>query len=196
MTSPDTPTGLRAAVSSWRWLAWVLLSVLVVLGLVAALGGFARAAPLQGPRVDPGQAIELMRFRVAVDRVELVDVDAYGGDADPTLLVTLQATNTSDRSVSGLPSGMVAVVADGVTLPDGYLDGVGARGTALDPGHQQVTRFTVGWTATQAPSEVDVVVYDEKPPENYLDDGTTPDLDPSHPAAVAAVPVLDQRKRR
>jgi hypothetical protein len=183
-----------------RWLPVVLAALLLV--VVAATGGF-RAAPAVGVRsFAPGERVELRRWVLVVQSVELVDTTSYDSPAPPTFRVRLSATWTGDESTYAPAPGLIGVVVPEGPAPstdpstpdvDGYSDG-------FDPDVERPlvleTTWPVGATETEphrpSPGSVLVVLADERPSENFL---FANEWSTTGPVGHVRVPVLDRRTR-
>jgi hypothetical protein len=183
-----------------RWLPVVVAALL--LAVVAATGGF-RAAPPVGVRAfSPGERVELRRWVLVVQSVELVDTTSYDSPAPPTFRVRLSATWTGEESTYAPGPGLIGVVVPEGPAPsadlsstevDGYSDG-------FDPDVERPlvleTTWPAGATETEphrpSPGSVLVVLADERPSENFL---FANEWSTTGPVGHVRVPVLDRRAR-
>jgi hypothetical protein len=183
-----------------RW-GWVLALVLLV-GLVAVLGGFGRAPGVGPRRFGVGEAVELTRWTIAVEGVELVDTTTYGSPSPPTLRVHLRATWNGDATADLLSGGLVSVVVPGGPAPasDVTVVAAGAYSGGFDPDVPRPADLEVVWPAgadenaprQPAPAQVQVVLHDEREAQNFLfsDEWTT-----TAPLGHVDAPLTDRRSR-
>ena len=184
----------------------VLASVL----LTWALGGFRAAPPTGVTQLPLGSPIQLARWTLVVQKVELADTNSYGGQQQTTLRLWMSATWHGEVSgigpVFGLGTDLIGLLVPGGPAPeeqpttlriDGYSGG-------FDP---EVTRPLVldyTWPPERVPyepksqpklprvpSSVDVVIHDEYLAQNLLE---SDDWRTTQPIGYVPVPVRDVRK--
>lgn len=185
-----------------RWVHWLpVVGAVLVLAVVAATGGFARAAAVGPRRYTVGEPVELRRWVLAVQGVELVDTEPYG-EVPPRLRVHLTATWTGDATADLLEDGVVTLVVPGGPAPSPELDAKAADAYSggFDPDVPRPVVLDAVWPdgATEtsphipAPRSVEVVLSDERPAQNFLfaDSWVT-----SSPLGHVDVPVADRRTR-
>lgn len=191
------PTGRAALVAA---------AVVIVLGLVAAFGGFRTAPPVGAARWAPGATVELARWQVVVDRVELSDTDAYGSPGPTTLRLHLRLTWTGDRSTYGPTTGLVTLLVPGGPAPDPQPTTVPTAGYqgGFDPDVPRPLVLDYAWPAPTArggksvqppaprvPAVVQVVLRDEYSRPTYLDDDN---WSLTGPVGHVSAPVRDVRR--
>jgi hypothetical protein len=190
---------VRARRLALRWAP--VVAVVVLLAVVAAAGGFGRASGVGPRRFEIGQPVELRRWVIAVESVELVDRTSYDSPSPPTLRVRLQVTWTGTATEDLLGTGLVSVVVPGGPAA-GEVDetGAGVYSTGYDPDVERPAELELVWPAAAsedaphipAPASVQVVLRDERPAQNFLfsDEWTT-----GSPLGHVEVPVADRRTR-
>ena len=175
-----------------RAIAVAVASLAVVVGLVAALGGF-RPAVTGGRAVAVGESVRLQRWTIVVERAAYVDTSVSGSEVDPAVRVWLRVTNTTDRTISGLPERLVAVQADGIEYAAGRAAWGQVRSDTFDPAVE--ARLAYDFTAPAAatpPTEIDVVVRDETERRNFI---LSDVWRSTTPAATVRLPCPDERQR-
>jgi hypothetical protein len=183
-----------------RWAPVVVAVVLV--GLVAAAGGFARASGVGPRRFGVGEAVQLRRWVVAVEGVDLVDSTTDGTSLPPTLRVRLQVTWTGLATTDSLGTGVVSVVVPDGPAPGADVGevGAGAYSGGFDPDVERPALLEVVWPAgaqqsavgRPAPASVQVVLSDERPAQNFL---FADEWVATSPLGHVEVPVTDRRSR-
>lgn len=182
-----------------RWLL-PIAAVGILVAVVALAGGFRTAEGVAGAPAQPGEQIDLARWEITVNEVELTNVSTIGVPTDTNLRVHLTVTLTGEESQHSLPIGLLTVeVPDGSPTDIGYGAG-GEWMTAIDP---DITRsYVVDFTwplpeddgeqppVVEVPQAVTVVVHDEIYAEGALF-GWSWGVDDV--AAVVTVPVADTR---
>ena len=190
---------MRARRLALRWAP--VLAAVVLVALVAAAGGFGRASGVGPRRFAVGEAVELRRWVITVEGVDLVDTTSYDSPSPPTLRVRLQVTWTGTATEDLLGTGLVSVVVPGGPAA-GEVDEV-AAGEYLggyDPDVGRPAELELVWPAgadedaphAPAPASVQVVLSDERPAQNFLfsDEWTT-----GSPLGHVDAPVADRRTR-
>ncbi|WP_139209807.1 hypothetical protein [Microlunatus flavus] len=184
-------------------LGWIPLVVVVLLvGLVAATGGLAKAPGVGPRRFAVGEPVVLARWVLVVDGVDLVDTTSYGSPSAPTLRVRLRATWTGDATEPLLSSGLVHVVVPGGPPPAADVSSVaaGAYSGGFDPDVERPATLEVVWPdgadettpRVPAPATVQVVVRDEREAQNFL---YADQWQVTDPLGHVDVPVTDSRTR-
>ena len=177
-------------------LVWAGALVVVLIGLTAALGGFAPALD-HGRPVAAGERITLQRRHLQIDDAVLVDDNYEGENPDPRIWLTVQVEFLGQESTCCMSDGLIEVryagaVADHASGVYGEL-----RSPTLDFDPDVPTtrmlEFSVSDVAvpTPAPETVEVVVRDERP-------GTVlwPIWSAGSAVATVELPVTDLRGRR
>ncbi|HYI58811.1 MAG TPA: hypothetical protein VEX66_11625 [Microlunatus sp.] len=177
-------------------LVWVGALVIVLVGLTAALGGFA-PAPDRGRPVEVGEEILLHRWRVHIDGAQLLD-DTYENQArDPRIRLTVRLEFVGQESECCLNDGMLEVRYAGRTADHPNVAYIEPRRTGgFDPDVPTTQHFdfylkTEDPLATP-PDSVEVVVRDERPNRSPLWKSWVV----SHAVASVQVPCPDERRRR
>ena len=124
------------------WWAWVIAGAGVIIGGIAALGGFADATTRLVPRYDVGETYTGNETSVTVESATLVDTmpDRYETTAEGTAYVVVEVTLDSELSgPNTFHRDVVRVIVDGVvdadTEPASILEmRTGAQITKLQPG--------------------------------------------------------------
>lgn len=166
--------------------------LVVVIGLVAALGGF-RPALASGRSVAPRQAIDLQRWTISVEGAAYVDASLAGLDIDPAVRVWLRITNTTDETIVGLPVRLISVQVDGVELAEGRAPWGQPRSETFDPAVELQYAYDFPRPGPAGPAEIDVLVRDESLRSNFV---IGDDWRPSTPAATVRMACPDHRLRR
>lgn len=162
--------GLRAWSRRLPPVVWVLAVAVVVVGLVAALGGFTPAQDVGRP-TSAGEPVQTTRWRIQVDRAALVDLGT--SDPDPRVRVWLRTEFVGDETLCCLLDGMLEVrYADQVltriwSSPDDPRSLLG-----FDPSVEvsRVLDFPLDATRlpTAPPATADVVIRDERPSRSLI----------------------------
>ena len=176
--------------------------VLLVVGLVAATGGFGRAPGVGPRRFALGQPVVLARWVLVVQGVDLVDTTTYDSPSAPTFRIRLSATWTGDETTALLGAGLVSVVVPGgpATATAVTTLAAGAYSGGFDPDVPRPAQLEVVWPAgadenaprLPAPGTVQVVLSDEREAQNFLvaDEWVT-----TSPLGHVDVPLTDKRTR-
>lgn len=153
----------RVPVSPRRWLIGVAV-VLVVVGVVAVLGGFGERRPRPAEMRGVGDEIAVARYTLRVDGAEWV---ARSG-AEPELRVAMTLTNTTRDALYLSDYAVLVRLADGTVLPldDDRTARVWREGNVgmFDPLLPEKAVLTIkkGLPASM-PGEIAVFVSDEVP---------------------------------
>lgn len=149
---------------------WVLAVAAVVVGLVAALGGFAPARDVGRP-TPAGEQVQTSRWRIQVDRAALVDLGT--SDPEPRIRVWLRTEFLGDETLCCLLDGMLEVrYADQVitriwSAPDDPRSLLN-----FDPAVEvaRVLDFPLDGTRmpTAPPGTVELVIRDERPSRSLI----------------------------
>ena len=185
---------LAAALRRLPLLVWVAALVIVMVGLTAAVGGFA-PAPDRGRPVEAGEEILLHRWRVHVDEAQLLD-DTYQ-DRDPRIRLTVRMEFLGRQTECCLSDGMLEVRYAGHTSDDPldvYTEPRSILGFDPDVPTTHLFDFRLLTSDLPAvpPGSVQVVVRDERPNRSPLWKSWVV----SHAVASVEVPCPDERRRR
>jgi hypothetical protein len=175
-----------------RVAAVAIAGLVLVIGLVAALGGF-RPALAGGRTVAAGETVRLQRWTLAIERAAFVDTSPSGLEVDPTVRVWLRITNTTDRTLSGLPERLVAVSADGVEYAAGREAWGQPRSAVFDPEVTAALAYDFAAPGGSIPATVAVVLRDETERKNFV---ISDNWRATTPAATVRLPCPDERQRR
>lgn len=192
MTSVGGP---RARLRRLPPVVWVLAVAVVVTGLVAALGGFAPAQDV-GRTVAAGEQVQTSRWRIQVERAALVAVGT--SEPEPRVRVWLRTEFTGDETLCCLLDGMLEVRYAGRALTRVWSVSEEDPRSLLgfDPLVEvdRVLDFPLEDVALPGdpPSEVEVVIRDERPTRSLLSDDW--ELGPAVADVVLACP--DERTAR
>jgi hypothetical protein len=191
---------VRARRLALRWAP--VLAAVVLVALVAAAGGFGRASGVGPRRFDVGEPVELRRWVVAVESVELVDTTSYDSPSPPTLRVALQVTWTGTATEDLLGTGLVSVVVPGgpAASPEVVEMRAGQYSGGYDPDVPRPAQLELVWPAgadenaprAPAPTSVQVVLSDERPAQNFL---FADQFVAGSPLGHVEVPLADRRTR-
>jgi hypothetical protein len=174
-----------------RALAVLVAALALVVGLIAALGGF-RPAVAGGRPVGVGETIPLQRWTILVERAAYVDTSLSGLEIDPAVRVWLRITNTTDRTLAGLPERLVAVQVDGIEYAAGQEAWGQPRSASFDPEVAAVLAYDFGAPAGSAPDVVGVVLRDETERKNFI---ISDNWRATTPAATVRLVCPDERQR-
>ncbi len=171
------------------------VTVLLVLVLVAALGGFRSGRGAQGRPAAAEEVLDLARWQLVVHSAEVVRTDESDPQSPSAVRLRLRVTFTGQLSRYGLGPDVVSVAA-----PTGALDvepfplARGSRNGDFDPDVPQEVTLDFRWPDAPAdpPPLIRVLVRDERPGENYLFDETSWVPAPT-PFAHLDLPCPDQR---
>lgn len=158
--------------------AWLVAvaALVVVVALVAVLGGWAPSTAEAARAQQPGVAMSVPGWRITVHRAEVVNHDGPDDlypDERSEVRLLLDLTSTGEESESFFPMGLVQVqLPDGTPLPDGYAEQTAPWSGSWDP---DVTFASAVDTElpglaldAPAPSSVVVVVHDRVPRRGFL----------------------------
>lgn len=175
-----------------RVVAVVIGGLVLVVGLIAALGGF-RTAVAGGRDVAATETVRLQRWTLMVERAAYVDTSPSGLDIEPAVRVWLQITNTTDRTQVGLPDRLVVVAVDGVEYAAGREAWGQPRSGTFDP--DVVARLAYDFDAPDgtAPAVVDVVLRDETERKNFI---VSDNWRATTPTATVRLDCPDERLRK
>jgi len=202
MTVPDrrasrsAVTRMAAGLRRLPLLVWVGALAIVLVGLTAALGGFA-PAPDKGRPVAVGEEILLHRWRVHVDGAQLLDDTYENQPRDPRIRLTVRLEFVGEETECCLNDGMLEVRYAGYTADHPNVAYVEPRRTGgFDPDVPTTQHFEF-WLKTDdplttPPDSVEVVVRDERPSRSPLWKSWVV----SHAVASVTVPCPDDRRRR
>lgn len=179
------------------WLITVVVVGLLV-GVIAAFGGFQRASTDLEPALPIGEPVDTGRWMVSVQRATLSDVDARDGfDIDPVVRVWMNVTNLDTRYSYGLSEDAIAFLGphgriDTEGLP--YMQRVGSGPGDIGPrlSREVYFDFPIG---TQEWAEGDIVRvalgYEQYGSGGY---SATEAWNYTHMVGVVHVPVEDERR--
>lgn len=158
--------------------AWLisLAAVGLVIGVIAAFGGWAPTTAQAARAQRPGVAMQIPGWIITVHSAEIVN---YSGPDDEypeeesEVVVHLDLTSTDDESASSLPGGVVQILLpDGTALENGLAQQTEPWSGNWDPGvafPSQLDSEIVGLTLDDAaPTHVIVLVHDLVPSRGFL----------------------------
>ena len=175
-------------------LVWVLAVVVVVTGLVSALGGFAPASD-RGRPVAPGDQILTHRWQLHIDQAALVDDSPPNGDPDPVIRVRLRTEFTGTKTLCCLSERMLEVRFGDQVVTRTRTANEDVRSTlGYDPGVMvsRVLEFPLDALPDPLPDSVEVIIRDERRSRSLILD----DWRVTHAVAGVDLPCPDDRARR
>jgi hypothetical protein len=175
-----------------RVAAVAVAGLLLVVGLIAALGGF-RPALAGGRTAAAGETVRLQRWTLVVERAAYVDTSPSGLETDPAVRVWLRVTNTTDRTLAGLPERLVSVTADGVEYAAGQEAWGQPRSATFDPEVSVLLAYDFAGPGGSGPAVVAVVLRDETERKNFI---IADNWRATTPAATVRLACPDERQRR